>query len=254
MVDSKTGPQDDEARRAEQRAEHINAMCELLHNSGELGPALFTAYDTAVQHYPELAEVTIRYRSTPQADATMGARSVYILNNEVPLRGIALDPTPTVEVMRERMRGQTSGLYLTDFMSKKLGVASERISPEMFAQFVLLHELGHAKNTFDGETPHEWRERRNQEMARLPIPGRTPGQLEAEIYDIDSDLDRWYQGEQAELTRRGWTTRSDIVDAQRETYRELPTEAFADRFALSFFARNLSGETKLARIALFDYE
>ena len=117
---------------------------------------------------------------------------------------------------------------------------SSIIDKEKFFQaFVLLHEIGHIVNCErDFRNTDDWESRLDtqigKEMATLPIPGVFYRTIEG--WD-ESTFKKEFAINQARLESLGITNRSQLEESSQIAYKNLPTEIYADTFALEYITK-----------------
>lgn len=111
--------------------------------------------------------------------------------------------------------------------------------PNILKLFIFLHEIGHVedyitnfqkKSESDGSDPVQTNlEKRNQEMATLPIPGTNPPQAK-QMFD-KGELQLYYTKYAQHYQSVGIMSAEALLRAQEIAYHELPSESYADQRA-----------------------
>jgi hypothetical protein len=112
-----------------------------------------------------------------------------------------------------------------------IGINGTDMTPEVLAQFILLHELGHIMdyNEHFPDFPSN-QQARKKEKAGLPIPGADPT-LAMDALTEGGQWDTWYEQNKTQLATNGFPTRESIIRAQEQAYHNMPTERRPDEFA-----------------------
>jgi len=108
---------------------------------------------------------------------------------------------------------------------------------QVISAFVFAHELGHVGHVNE-QGKEEWLRNRRQEMTSLPVPNVTPGRMLRNIMIGEIDLADYWADKQEYYEGMGIMSPSDLLEAQRRAYRNLPTESYADNFALELLDKN----------------
>lgn len=220
-------PPDPEQQRA-------TTNLELLRGQETNAELLEKTFAAAVQRYPELSHVHLvqKDKHTPGAFA----RHQFHERNSTGSPEVHMDLSPGSEeqlftALQERPR-------LIEIISQKIGIPPEQFTPQLAQAFTLLHELGHTLDyTHNIESQSEGAQRdaqRREEMQRLPIRNSAPARLlnpetQAKLLQSYPDL---FEG----LTRQYGqpiTSMADVLALQEVYYRQLPSEAYADDFAVA---------------------
>lgn len=109
--------------------------------------------------------------------------------------------------------------------------------PDILAMFVFVHELGHAKdfiinylnnpNVVNAVAAN--RGKKITEMNSLPVPGKSP--VEIKKMANSGELEKYYMKYLFHYREKGVFSSEELLKIQEESYRNLPSESYADRFA-----------------------
>ena len=216
----------------------------ILEGAGEIGKTLVPVYATALAMAPELSVVRLTDEFTPPAteegETTIEAQpthktasaihgaftkdGLHTIFVNLADNGIAFEAATKDAPICRSVMANTVGVYPAD------------LKKELFASFLLGHELGHAVH-FINSTPDKatFINERFRDMQTLPFSNRQP-------YDIEQWLKQPGGQSYFDNFRDYWAKKRDIdsveklIRAQAEAYRAMPTEARADQFALSVLA------------------
>lgn len=118
-----------------------------------------------------------------------------------------------------------------------------RRHPEFLAQFIFLHEVGHAHDYIvnyvnraqDSDPLQAKRNVRAQEMAGLPYPGLNPADIKS--MHLDGRLAVEFENHRKYFENKGIVSVGCLVEAQERAYRGLPSESYADNFAVGIIKK-----------------
>lgn len=164
------------------------------------------------QTYPMLKSVKVKNLSEEFSIINPRVGGIYIHPNtfstQEPLILMAEDWQSSVQLKREADR-----YYLLEQIAKKLSISIGRITDDMLAAYILLHEAGHAVAYYN-KSLNEFQAERVEELTLLPAKSKK---------EFFNKFPR--------------ATEEDWQEVQRQ-YRTLPSELFADNFALSFMQQH----------------
>ena len=135
-------------------------------------------------------------------------------------------------------------------MAESLGLPFEDMGGETIRRFILFHEAGHAHDfltNFLGEQSSVsmedavsmWGVNSRDQLDSLPLPGRSPAALRAEI-SLAGGFEAWerlHQDLAARVSELGTSSEEELFSLQEAAYRQLDKEDYADRFAAKAFQR-----------------
>jgi len=210
-----------------------------------LEPELRALWAEAVSAYPELSSVEI---VVPEKDETLGFTGGEFLLPDEDYENPAVIIVPGGQERFEALK--TARPLAVGIAAGLLGRSRESLSGAELKAFIFLHELGHAREfakDFAGDpgigpeaAVQAWRDRSARELDSLPVPGLDPNDLNLELegrgLEALDDRDPALRGK---LAAAGLTTVAALLDAQERAYRNLPKEAYADRFAADFLKGRL---------------
>lgn len=201
-----------------------------LKSKGELGEMFSVLYTAAVKAEPRLSEVLVRATGSdvdPVLKET-GGHATHAGKSDSGRYEITVN-TDDGLAHYERLFEIRHKSVLASVA--KIGFNPEGFDAKALAGFIFLHELGHIVDfmhnapDFDSHT-----ERRNADMATLPVPKFNPVTL-LKFLDTE-DGKNWFAKAKSALENKfGVTTPSELVDYQDVQYRALPTEDIPDKFA-----------------------
>jgi len=210
-------------------------LAEVLENVDEDYQA---AYLAALEDFPHLDQMQIEAATSQQYPALKYTGGFW----RKPQSGA---DAPKIVVNMEQNRHYEQLLIDREISARKsaevIGLDFEVMKehPNILKLFIFLHEIGHVedyitnfrkKSESDGSDPVQARlEKRNQEMATLPIPGASPP-FARQMYD-SGELQTYYAKYQQHYRRIGLWSVDDLLDANETAYHELPTERYADQRA-----------------------
>lgn len=200
--------------------------------SGETGALLSPIYEIAVRADPRLERVRL-VKLDSQDDSRLGFAKhgfgredrIHEVHFRIGHEGI--------EATQTMLKEQAPSI---EVVAKKLGIRSESVTAELLAQFVFLHELGHAKDFIDHDDgPEAYIATTNADRMRLPIAGKTPKWLKSE--EGRRFVEAHWDNIQTTLRVQ---TFDELLELQSEAYRKLPDEARADNFAGRLLRRQVA--------------
>ncbi len=231
-------PEQAEARTPSDAAlQNACAVHEMLEMAGEMGPAFADAYRAALDVDPMLADVRIISDNRQTGSLTLNARFMMKEHDDGNMeRFVFLDATVSRAELERHMRDRPN---LASYWAERLDAT--QLSPDLYAQLIFLHELGHAQDSLDDTSEAERTDRRKQELEGLgPVHGVIPSELEKAFANPDSEIIRLYRDAKDKLALMGFASRQDILNAQSANYRQLPSEQYADNFAIWVIDSNLT--------------
>jgi hypothetical protein len=114
-------------------------------------------------------------------------------------------------------------------------------NPELLGLFIFLHEIGHAHEYINeyannpefldkGIDPSKENENvREKEMMSLPVPNANPVRVK-QMY-TRGELTQYFDLYRQYYLEKGISSAEELVTAQERSYKDLPTEKYADQFA-----------------------
>ncbi len=188
-------------------------------------------YKKALSEYPELKEVEILQKT----ESGFNARSIpkHSENNTSGHHEILLDLKPGSEVaLLEELQPRKETLK---YVANRLNISVDQLTPELIQAYAMLHELGHSLDHIRTKRPPSERTKlRNHEMATLPIGNATVNDL------LDEDLQQKITEKYSDVfegTSKKYNVPinnfDDIIKLQEIEYKKLPSELYADDFAIS---------------------
>jgi len=216
----------------------------ILEGAGEIGKTLVPVYATALALAPELSIVRLTDQYAPPAteedespaETQPTHRTASAIHGAFTKDGMH---TVFINLVNNGSAFETAmqdAPICRSVMANTIGVYPADLTKELFAGFSLGHELGHTRE-FINQTPEkgEYINRRFWDMQTLPFSNRQP-------YDIEQWLKQSGGQSYFENFKDYWAKKRDIVSveelirAQAEAYRAMPTEAGPDQFSLSVLA------------------
>lgn len=134
--------------------------------------------------------------------------------------------------------------------AQMLGIDFEVLqrNPETLGLFIFLHEMGHARDYFANylnsaknlsnenyDPVEENQKQRDGELATLPVPKTNPVQVR-KMYD-SGELVTYFDKYREYYQLVGINTPQDLLVKHEESYRNLPSEYYADQFAASILRK-----------------
>ncbi|MBI2636508.1 hypothetical protein HYW84_04260 [Candidatus Peregrinibacteria bacterium] len=228
----------------QENIEHLQRLLN-LENIGRADPTE-VAWQLALHHYPELAEVVREKDTSSRFD---GGSIVCPLNEDEPV-GIKYNNFD-LSVIEELMQHRPKSVQL---VAERLGIPRESMTPLLLKTFIFLHEVGHTYDYItrflrplrEGQDPlpktyatADWRTRFQDELAALPIPNMAPSQLRMfSIFAPLPELAR-QQGAKEEVIRRAEQDAEAVLQEQEEAYKRGESEQRADDFATKILREDI---------------
>lgn len=132
--------------------------------------------------------------------------------------------------------------------AKLLGVSFEELRkrPDLLGLFIFFHEVGHADDFIQNyylrpgsQDPSGENHRvRKAEMDSLSVPSSNPVVVR-EMYE-SGELEKYYTTYRDHYASLGIMSAEDLMQKHEAAYHDLPTEAFADRFAAIVLKKHAS--------------
>ena len=192
---------------------------------------LFKYYNKALENYPELKQVVIIQRDSNEFTARSIPKEGE--NNQSGQHEIYLDLTPGSETrLLEELQPRQETLA---YVARRLGISQQDLDAKTLQAYVLLHELGHSLDHIKTKRdPEERAKLRGEEMDRLPIRKATIKKLtDKNVQDfLISEHPNIFE-ELSELYNTDIKNFDDVIRLQEREYKKLPSELYADNFALS---------------------
>lgn len=140
-------------------------------------------------------------------------------------------------------------------MADRLGVPFEEMDGDMIRQFILFHEVGHARDFLTNFVSREtgldprsaecvWRENAQIQMDSLPFPGVAPADLREDIL-LAGGFAAWRELEpfaDAWCREKNVSSEQELIALQEPAYRALQKEAYADEFAAKAYMEMQKGK------------
>jgi predicted transcriptional regulator len=194
-----------------------------------LGNDVLLAWDILKEKYPELQQLHVNSK-TINENSTLNATGGYFEDPSGFDKKISITVVTgnnNIDHYRELLNSRNTS---ANVVAKLLEISPESLTPEILRLFIFLHEVGHAydyitnyKNGVDGS--NMWKQKSQEEINSLPIPGISPPMLKLYIDHDNSKLPERAQ----QMIREGKA--NEIMQLQEEAYRRLPKETFADEFS-----------------------
>jgi len=217
------------------RTESLRAILE------QADPDYAQAYMTMLRDHPEMAQLNVHAGSKeqyPTLEFTGGFWKRPENKDENP--SIVVEMSSEGHYQQLMVDRETSARRAADM----LGIDFEELkqNPKLLKLFVFLHEVGHAQDYImhyrndprngtepDYDPVSENQKKRDAEMASLPVPGANPVRVRKMLEE--GTLGPYFQKYKAHYETRGIDTIDQLVAAQEEAYRSLPSEHYPDMFA-----------------------
>jgi hypothetical protein len=202
----------------------------------ELGGVLLDGYDAAREADPRLDEVEISPITDPEQISLGLAVAKWAVSVESGMHKIRLrldNPMTAFDLCRQHVQRDPTTYHV---IGERLGVAFNRLTPQLLSVFVELHELGHISQYFDHEeNPEALASAIREERSMLPYVYAPPSY----IADKKSPVRRNIEAHWGSIrSRLGVSTVEQLVEIQAIAYRNMPTEANADHFAIEVLSDN----------------
>jgi hypothetical protein len=214
-----------------------------LEQAGEVGQHLIPTYMAALRLRPELQDVVLKPFDRADMDLP-GTSGVATMPQDSPSGNpeVAFDVTGWDEYARLMQSRQVT----VDTIAAMVGVKPGEVSPQLFAQFTLAHELGHIEDWRAKEFDFGRIDRAYEaELDTLPIPGVAAATIIAWATRNPVAADRYLTENQDQLQAKGIINVRQLVAAQEQGYRSIPSERVPDEFAAAVIML-LSMESEMA--------
>lgn len=215
---------------------------ELLEKSNnELEKGTTNLLNRVVKDYPSLSSIKVRFVSPEEEPNTGGFFDRVIIDQKtfIPIIFIVKREAKHIKrIMRVRR-------FSNKLVANMLGINTERLTPELLRKFIILHELGHAKdfeNNYqrnpkyhDLEASEEWEMHYKSSLFSLPVNELDPAELYEEVSRF-KDLEEFLKEHPVvakRIDREKVKTLDDLLAAQELAYRASPYEKYADDFAVN---------------------
>ncbi len=217
---------------------HVNKkelIIKELKTISELGKLFSLGYSHALLEHPELSNLDVEVSNSDKHPVLRktGGFARHQSQTEIK-RPLVVIGDKGVEHYRELMGKRKIS---TDMCAEILGIPRERLTPEVLAVFIFLHELGHGYDYLvNMPKAEDYKSKRDADMASLPVPGWNPALL-AQGFE-DGSLDKWYEENKEVIEKNGYKSKSELLEVQERAYHELETERFPDNFAATIIKKN----------------
>ena len=204
-------------------------VVQVLESAGEVGKIFARAYEAAAGNFPELRDVDI-ILGDPEREPVLKKTGGFARHQSQTFRqrpSVTVNARLGIEHYRNLMKERRVSAQIS---AEKAGIDPDKVTPEILAAFIFLHELGHARHYLIEPDGDKYREQRKIEMEALPFGNWNPGRL-ALALDAGGKLDTWYTTNEKILSQKGYPTRESIVEAQERAYHSINTEDIPDQFA-----------------------
>jgi len=140
--------------------------------------------------------------------------------------------------------------FAVRWMADLLNISYDEITPDILRTFIILHELGHAKDfvvnyesnpDYQGQKLDDvWEDHYENCLMSLPVPGLDPVDLRQEI-KFFSNLDDFIKKHpeiHGRVNQDEIKSFEDLLELQEKAYRKSPYESYADKFAVNIIMEN----------------
>lgn len=200
-----------------------------LNQIPEVGPLFVQAYDKVLAKYPGLYKFNLEIGSEkkyPTLANTVGFVK-YKNSTDIHLVMINKGLDHYKELMQKR---KITAAFVAEF----LDIEEKDLTPELFAVFGFLHEMGHVYDFSYFWDPEIFDKQRDQELGALPVPNYNPSKVALELSNTKSGLSSWCQENIPDFDPK--TT----FEKQEQGYINMPTELSAHYFARYFLKEDSS--------------
>jgi|GEM_PF-1621447 len=202
-----------------------------LEASGEVGQYLVQTYLAAIALRPGLQDTKINPYSSSELNlpGTVG-RATLPSDSESGYPEVSVNVT-SWEDYSQLMQDRWSTVAE---IARKLGIEPDAVDAKTFAAFTLGHELGHIEDWrtrgFDAKHINT---KYNAELDTLPVPGVPAATIVAWAARAPQVAKDYVEMHRRRLERLGIHSVQELVAAQDQAYRALPSEDAADLFAVA---------------------
>lgn len=193
----------------------------------EIGVLLTTAYLSAINHSPRLAET--QFVELP-ADSKHTAGALPKWSEKNPTGNhVVLIRTQNIDGILKHYEEQLSlRPAVVEHAAALLHIEPDQVTPQLYYVFSMLHEMGHTDDYFDHEDiPEEFTRKIKTSEAGLPL-GRVST---TELLDPASELHQKVSADRELFDRHGVATIDEFAALNLTAYRNMRHEKYADDFA-----------------------